>query len=544
MSELVVYLLLALPLAWSALVALLRRLMLKSTAPSDAAEKYQLLIILTPILLGGLWLVVSQWMPVHVPLPPLVEATPMPMTVHVVAVKAVQTHTAFALPWALIALAVWAMVASIRLAPLGLAMAKLQRLAAQAARRDVDGVIVRVTPAVMPPIAWGRSTILLPQSLAAQMTAAELALILRHEQAHLDRKDPLYFAVLAMLDALLWFNPFLRAQTQRCRLAAELTCDAAAMGKNPAEREIYARVLIRTLKHTAGDVRQYAPAVISNVKSGDYRMRLKEIMHADPAARKTKRRGIYIVLALALTPVAALQFAWAQTAAPTAAPAAAPAQPGKAEPQYTASTMVAPVDGPISAPFGAERPVNGKIAFHQGVDYPVPVGTPVRAAADGTVSRVGVEWGYGKVVEVDHGNGLKTRLAHLDSQKVAVGDHVTAGQIVATSGHSGNMVSAGPHLHFEVWKDGKPIDPATVVPVKTVEAKTLSLSANRMHWKGSVLTGEGNAILNTGLEVVHADYIEWDQATGHAQFHGNVTIDHADGKTASRGLFEPAAASN
>lgn len=197
-------------------------------------------------------------------------------------------------------------------------------------------------------------------------------------------------------------------------------------------------------------------------------MRLQEIMHADPTARKPKRRGIYILLALALVPVAAVQFAWAQTASSNTAPAQAPTQPRAPAPQPVTSALVAPVDGPISLGFGPRpQPLNGKTAFHQGVDYPVPVGTPVRAPADGTVSAVRDRWGYGKVVEIDHGNGLKTRFAHLARQQVKVGDTVKAGQIVAISGDTGTLASAGAHLHFEVWKNGKPIDPATMLPAKT-----------------------------------------------------------------------------
>lgn len=273
-------------------------------------------------------------------------------------------------------------------------------------------------------------------------------------------------------------------------------------------------------------------------------MRLQEIMHADPAARKTKRRGVYIALAVALTPVAALQFAWAQTAVPTAAPATAPTQPGRALQAYVTSTMVAPVDGPISLGFGPRRvPVNGQ-KFHQGVDFPVPVGTPVRAPADGTVSRVKSEWGYGKVVEIDHGNGLKTRLAHLSGQQVKVGDKVRAGQVIALSGDTGTLADAGPQLHFEVWKDGKPIDPAKLLVLKTAEVKTPFLSADRMHMHGSVTTGEGHAELNTGLEVIHADYIQWDPATGQTQIRGNVTVDHADGTKALPAVFPSPTAAN
>ena len=271
-------------------------------------------------------------------------------------------------------------------------------------------------------------------------------------------------------------------------------------------------------------------------------MRLKEIMHADPAARKAKRRGIYVVLALALTPVAALQFAWAQTAAPNQAPATAPAQPGAPAPQYVTSVMVAPVDGPISLGFGPRlQPLNGMTAFHQGVDFPVPVGTPVHAPADGTVSAARDRWGFGKVVELDHGNGLKTRFAHLSSQQVKVGDKVKAGQVIALSGDTGTLASAGPHLHFEVWKNGKPIDPAKLLGLKTAEADTPAMWADRMQKNGSVVTAEGHAKLDTGTELIHADYIQWDHATGKIKASGNINIDHTY-HTKTYGLFPPAAA--
>ena len=190
-------------------------------------------------------------------------------------------------------------------------------------------------------------------------------------------------------------------------------------------------------------------------------MRLNAIMRM-PAARKPKRLWLYGALALALAPVTALQFAWAEAESPVSAPAHAAAKPMAQSP-----AVMAPVDAKISVPFGTRVDrKTGHINFHEGVDFAVPSGTPVRAPADGVVTSAKTKWGYGKVVEIDHGNGFKTRLAHLDAQRVAVGDHVKAGQTVAISGDSGILAGAGPHLHFEMWKNGKAIDPATVLAAK------------------------------------------------------------------------------
>ncbi len=96
--------------------------------------------------------------------------------------------------------------------------------------------------------------------------------------------------------------------------------------------------------------------------------------------------------------------------------------------------------------------------FHAGVDLAAPLGTPVRAAAAGSV--VTAAWnasGYGLCIVIDHGHGLTTLYAHLLETAVVAGDAVSAGQPIAQVGSTGN--STGPHLHFEVRSKGRPADP-------------------------------------------------------------------------------------
>ncbi len=96
---------------------------------------------------------------------------------------------------------------------------------------------------------------------------------------------------------------------------------------------------------------------------------------------------------------------------------------------------------------------------HDGVDLAAPAGTPVKTAAEGQVLYAGEQKGYGKIVIVEHGNELVTLYAHNRDLRVKSGQRVRRGQVVATVGESGR--TSGPHLHFEVRKNGRPIDPLT-----------------------------------------------------------------------------------
>jgi murein DD-endopeptidase MepM/ murein hydrolase activator NlpD len=112
----------------------------------------------------------------------------------------------------------------------------------------------------------------------------------------------------------------------------------------------------------------------------------------------------------------------------------------------------------ISSGFGYRRdPFTGRPAMHAGLDFRGPAGSPIRAAADGRVAFVGTRQGYGKVVEISHGNGLLTRYAHMSAWKSRVGQEVEAGDVIGLIGSTGR--STGPHLHFEVRINGRAVNP-------------------------------------------------------------------------------------
>lgn len=118
--------------------------------------------------------------------------------------------------------------------------------------------------------------------------------------------------------------------------------------------------------------------------------------------------------------------------------------------------------GWISSRYGKRNdPFTGEIETHTGLDFAGTRGTDVLSVASGVVIWAANRAGYGKTVEIDHGNGYRTRYAHSDSLLVKAGDHVNTGQVIALMGSTGR--ASAPHVHFEVLKDGQRINPGSFV---------------------------------------------------------------------------------
>lgn len=118
--------------------------------------------------------------------------------------------------------------------------------------------------------------------------------------------------------------------------------------------------------------------------------------------------------------------------------------------------------GWMSSRFGRRTdPFTGNVAFHRGVDFSVKEGTEIITVAAGVVTRATKYSDYGYMVEINHGSGYTTRYAHNKANLVKVGDVVKKGQVIALVGSTGR--STGPHVHFEVYKHGRAIDPSTYI---------------------------------------------------------------------------------
>lgn len=118
--------------------------------------------------------------------------------------------------------------------------------------------------------------------------------------------------------------------------------------------------------------------------------------------------------------------------------------------------------GYIASGYGERTdPLDGESSFHSGLDIDAPADSKITSVAEGVVTFAGARAGYGNVVEVDHGNGYLTRYAHAEKLLVHAGQRVHAGEPIALVGTTGR--STGPHCHFEVWHNGKTVNPLTYV---------------------------------------------------------------------------------
>ncbi len=414
----------------------------RNRAPDDTEEKLRLLLMLAPMPLGLMALLSAPL------LAGLLPAVPIGLgQVDLGMIAGLRTHAEAAggpIPdlskhCLSITITLYALGFLARAIPLLRSQAHLRTLATQARRSPLQSEDIYLTGAIVSPFLSNRGHIVIPAALLEQLSPMQLESIVAHERAHRERADHRYFSLLAWLDALLWFNPFLRRQIGTCRLAAELACDAAVTRSRPQVRHAYARALLSVLRFVDRHPDAALPALDSFTRSGDYRMRLRYIMGQHTDLHRPRRT---LGLALLLAPLAAAQLAYAG-----------------GEVAFT----VAPLEGRITSAYGtAKDPFQDRERQHHGIDIAATAGTPIFAPAAGTVVRVRrSDEGYGNVLEIDHGEGYITRYAQLRSFAVAKGERVVAGEVIAHVGSSGR--STGPHLHLEVIRDGRRIDPATVL---------------------------------------------------------------------------------
>lgn len=126
----------------------------------------------------------------------------------------------------------------------------------------------------------------------------------------------------------------------------------------------------------------------------------------------------------------------------------------------------------VTSPFGVRTdPLLGTAALHSGMDFRAPTGMPAKVTAPGVVVKAGWNGGYGRMVEVDHGNGFTTRYGHLSKISVTVGERLDAGDAIGKTGSSGR--STGPHLHYEIRHNGEAIDPLRFLRVGKKVARYL-----------------------------------------------------------------------
>lgn len=148
---------------------------------------------------------------------------------------------------------------------------------------------------------------------------------------------------------------------------------------------------------------------------------------------------------------------------------------------YKIKSRLLPTIQPVNVTYNASGfgwrldPFTGRNAFHEGIDFPSPIGTPISAAAGGVVIAAEYHHDFGNMLEIDHGNDIVTRYAHASKLLVRIGDIVRRGQHIADIGSTGR--STGPHLHFEVLVRGVPQDPHKFLAAGADQARLAALGA-------------------------------------------------------------------
>lgn len=169
----------------------------------------------------------------------------------------------------------------------------------------------------------------------------------------------------------------------------------------------------------------------------------------------------------------------AETAARMVPAVAAPLPAARPHVEQARYVFAEPLAGfAVNSPFGLRKlPWEEGGRLHEGVDIAAPIGTPIHVTLAGTVRRTGVDGGYGRFVEVDHGDGLTSLYAHLGraAPGLKAGMVLPAGYVVAWVGSTGR--STGPHLHFEIRQDGRPMNPTAFMGRTFATAADLPLNA-------------------------------------------------------------------
>lgn len=313
------------------------------------------------------------------------------------------------------------------------------------------GIRWYIHPLVKSPFTLFR-TVYLDPGLFRQTTSP----VRRHEEVHARQLHSIDLLVTEILGAFLWFNPFVFLFRRQIRENHEFLADHVAQSNSVG--------LVRYMQAFSAELnRNYDPTFASHFRSSTIKNRI--IMLTNKRSQKNKK--LYYIAALPVIAIFLLAF---RQPADRMLPEHAGLSVG------SATTSHVPVNSDPGIPSffplderyrngvtfaydqHAKHPITGEMMTHRGIDFRAPTGAHVYAAANGTVVKSEEHEKYGKFILIDHGTSYVTLYAHLDELQVTAGEIVTMGRQIGTVGNTG--VSTGPHLHYEVRKNGDHVNPA------------------------------------------------------------------------------------
>jgi murein DD-endopeptidase MepM/ murein hydrolase activator NlpD len=270
--------------------------------------------------------------------------------------------------------------------------------------------------------------------------------------AHIRRWDDLRLLFRNLIQVLYFFHPIVWLCARRMGEERERICDEMVLVRGALSPRDYSRSLLQAIR--LGWESPHSAATVGNHKRR-ISMRIQRILNGSTV--KERGRAVpfvtLVILGAFLLPMA--RFSQSAVVRFEAQPA-------------PAMEMANPLpEGRVTSGFGERKnPFSGKVEHHAGIDIAAPQGTKVLAPTGGVVEIAETDYpgraDFGTVVVIDHGKGVKTFYAHLESLAVEAGRRVAGGDTIGTVGSTG--LSRGPHLHFEIWKDEQPVDPVVFVP--------------------------------------------------------------------------------
>jgi biotin carboxyl carrier protein len=325
-------------------------------------------------------------------------------------------------------------------------------------------VIVKKSKADVQPftIGWRRPVIILPNKIIETNNPHLLNSIVAHEMAHIQHADDLWLRLQAVLQAVFFFHPCIWITNRQLTHFRECACDRRVLQNPGLSREQYGTSILAVLRMALS----VQPGYLLSASFMSDKHQLKHRFHLlKGGCRMNLIQKLSAVLVIILIAMVALPLASQQNA---------PAKAAAAEITEVAEFQLPLTKGKLSAPFGPiQHPLKKKIYNHTGVDIAAKAGTPICAAADGTVieaiSDAATSKGWGLKIVIQHADGYQTAYAHMQSIDVEAGQQVKAGEIIAAVGSTG--LSTGPHLHFEIRQNQEPQNPQDFLDFSPLNAK-------------------------------------------------------------------------
>ena len=319
---------------------------------------------------------------------------------------------------------------------------------------------VVISDAGLPPFTLGiiRPVICLPRGLVDDPVALES--VMAHEMAHVARLDALWLRLQHLLQAVYFFHPLVWISGIKLNDERERLCDATVVATGRLAARDYVGGLLNVLRLDLQGVG--APTMTARKRR--IGVRIQRVLSRDGGSRPRVAVAVAAVAALGVFLLPLSQgsaTAMSDDVVGTVQNSSPASAGGETE-------FINPLpEGRVTWTWGPDKrePFTGKKVFHRGIDVAAAAGTEILAPADGIVTAATEDFkkspSSGTVVIIDHGTGLTTTYSHLGSFEVEEGQEVSQGDVIATVGSTGK--STGPHLHFEIWRDGETQDPATFV---------------------------------------------------------------------------------